>query len=364
VSLPALPEFIQDLISEHLLRLGSKLSDSKKLARAIETHSNFYIENPKATTPWSEPWAQMAQVCYYLPLNFMRNQRVLEEGQRLEFFHGLTHWVEFGAGYGTSTWAALSCLDNWSNQFEHIVWVEHSCDNSIWSSKLEVNCAGDFKMAKTLDSKAINVKKSIGVFSYSLTELSELPSWAYECEALAIIEPSTHEDGRKLQSLRQQLIDCGFSVWAPCVHEKHCPLLLHSHRDWCHHRFLWQRPDWLKEIELHLPWKNQSLTYSYLLARKTPPPWKNEYHLTQRQLSDSSAKENVVGRVIGDTMLEKGKTRQMVCANNERLFLAWLHKNGEAPWIPNGTLVSWPANSERKSNEVRPVSTLEIRKRP
>ena len=83
--------------------------------------------------------------------------------------------------------------------------------------------------------------------------------------------------------------------------------------------------------------KNNTLTYSYLVASKTA----------------RDQKYRGAVRVIGDTLPEKGKTRQMICRGPQREFFSWLHKNGEPPMIPHGALVSDPGNFETKGGELR-----------
>ena len=58
-------------------------------------------------------------------------------------------------------------------------------------------------------------------------------------------------------------------------------------------------------------------------------------------------------RVIGDTLFERGKTRQMICRGEQREFFAWLNKEGEAPVIPQGSLISDLGEFHLKSSELR-----------
>jgi len=93
-------------------------------------------------------------------------------------------------------------------------------------------------------------------------------------------------------------------------------------------------------MEEHLPMKNKTLTMSYLLMRKAKP-----------QVISAA-------RVVGDTLKEKGKDRQMICRGSEREFLAWMHKNGIAQEIPRGSLVEIPNDLQKVSNELRVQNNL------
>jgi hypothetical protein len=173
-----------------------------------------------------------------------------------------------------------------------------------------------------------------------LNELDILPEWAHQCEALMLIEPSTQDDGRLLQALRKDLMAQGFQMWAPCTHQQDCPLLVHSKKDWCHDRIFFESPAWFKKMEEHLPMKNKTLTYSYLLVRKSNP-----------------AHPTGVGRLVGDQLEEKGKTRQLFCRSDKREFLAWLHKSGPVPEHYRGELFDLPPHQE-VSNELRLISPV------
>jgi ribosomal protein RSM22 (predicted rRNA methylase) len=189
-----------------------------------------------------------------------------------------------------------------------------------------------------------NKNKTCLVFSYSLTELAELPKNWNQFEALMIIEPSTTEDSRRLMSWRKLFIDNGYSIWGPCVHSLECPLLTQSKHDWCHDRANVDLPEWFNELESHLPMKNKTVTTSYLLVRKTKPDF------------DFAGK----ARLVGDSLEEKGKTRQLVCRGDQREFLTWMHKKITPQTLSRGDLIDLPKNIETKSNELRLGEPVQI----
>jgi len=79
----------------------------------------------------------------------------------------------------------------------------------------------------------------------------------------------------------------------------------------------------VEDLEALLPMKNRTLTYSYLLL--------------SREIQDQTWRG--AARVIGDTLEENGKTRQLICRGAKREFLSWLHRHGPAPRIPHGALI-------------------------
>jgi ribosomal protein RSM22 (predicted rRNA methylase) len=307
-----------DYIKPEIDRLFSEKKwtwDFKHLAEDVLQLSDFYINNPDGETPWQKEWAQRANLVYFWPLNTLRLEKIIDDLNTQKFFAGLSELIDYGAGLGTATWAL-------QNKFAK----KHLVEKSSIPSKLfpEFNW----------QQQARPDHKSLTVFSYSLTELDQLPTWSLQSEALLIIEPSTQQDGRKLLELREKLIEQKYLMWSPCPHQGPCPLFTQSKTDWCHDRVHIQKPEWFEKIEKYLPIKNNTLTFSYLAARRTPPP------------------ERKWARLVGDQLVEKGKTRQMICRGSEREFLAWMHRDGDAPELSRGDRV-FIESFEKKSNELR-----------
>jgi ribosomal protein RSM22 (predicted rRNA methylase) len=319
-----------DQIHALLEKQGIRFDSTKNIAESILQLSDFYIQNPNGATPWQDKWAQTAYLSYYLPLNFLRAEAVIAEAKRFDFFKQFEHIIDFGSGLGSGS-LGLTEFNFKSFTFVETSEVAHTLHKKIFPQ----NLFGLAKWKKSVNESDIQ-PKTLGVFSFSLTELEKLPAWTQKLQGMMIIEPSTQDDGRKLLDVRQKLIATGFSVWAPCVHQKKCPLYIHSKTDWCHHRVHWSRPEWFKKIENYLPIRNDTLTLSYLLMSRALAP-------------------DLIGkaRITGDLLKEKGKARQLVCRGEEREFFAWMARDGEAQEIPRGALIEIPTEMEAKSNELR-----------
>lgn len=313
------------------------------IAESVLKLSDFYIRNPEGETPWKEKYCQVAYRHYYLPLNFLRLQNVVRHGMNAGFFQGLTTFVDWGCGPGTAS-LALAANEALKSKIQKQVLFDISMTAVDSFSDLHSALVNPEKL-KSLRLQSYSGKSACLVFSYSLTEIAELPSGWDQYEALMIAEPSTSEDGRRLLQLRAKLIKSGYYLWAPCTHQMDCPLLLHSKNDWCHDRIQVQPPAWFTQVEQQLPMKNKTITTSYLLARKTPPPESKRSY----------------GRLIGDSMEEKGKTRQLYCRGPEREFLTWMHKSIEPQTLPRGELVHNPEGAEKKSNEVRLITPVKLK---
>lgn len=340
-----LPATYQPRLEAELQRLNHSLQSPRRLAEAVLKLSNHYTENPDAPSPWRESWAQVASLVYYFPLNYVRNRAVAQEGLRLGFFSDLDTQIDFGSGMGT-TLHALS--DAHSAAAAPLFQKRIALDVSSEALRLGLALTAPDVAPYETRMRSHHPSKTLLTASYVLTELEEPPASWMENEALMILEPSTQDDGRRLQNYRSTLIENGFHIWAPCTHQGACPMLLHSARDWCHDRVHFEAPSWFAEMEKHLPMKNRTITFSYLLARKSKAP--------PAQLAS-------LARLTGDQLDEKGKTRQSICRGSEREFLAWFPqrmKRQEEIHMQRGSLVQIRSELEKKSFELRLQSSSDV----
>lgn len=323
-----LPDHLSPFIEQQLAKTGFSLSKPKALAQAILSQSDFYIAHPQQETSWKEHGFRAAQMAYYFPLNWIRAQAVLDRGAAVGFWHGIDSYLEFGSGLGPFT-----CQDRY---FKTGLCVEPATE----AQEIAQNLARHFGITRLVTWEQKFEKKKLpdaAIFSYVLTELPELPAWAHEIKNLVIVEPSTQKDGRQLMRTREILIKEGYYPWAPCVHDVACPLLAESKKDWCHDRVRFDAPPWWLAMEKHLPMRNRTITFSYLLMKKEKPV----------------PQPGNCARLVGDSLVEKGKTRQMLCQDSHRKFLSWLHREAGTFELPRGEIVVVPEDAFNKGTEIR-----------
>ena len=330
---------IQTLSPDFERRLRAVLPAAVRAADVLAL-SDFYLNHPGQPTPWSAAFAAPAYLAYFLPLNYARVRAVLREVKRFVPPERIAAIVDYGSGTGTVQWAL---------------------EDEPWLTPRDLICVERGREAKGLHQKLIDVAPTawqprfesprriapgtLGIFSYAFLEMqSDLPDLD-AFEHLLIIEPSTRDCGRQLMAWRQRFIDRGFTPLAPCTHQNACPLLVDSVRDWCHLRVGFDAPAWWRDIEDDLPMSNRTLTYSYLLMSRT---------VEDREWRGAA-------RVIGDTLRERGKVRQLICRGPKREFLSWLTKHGEPAMIPHGALVRGLDGAETKGGgEVRVAPDIEL----
>lgn len=353
---------------------------AKKTADSILQLSDFYIKNPDGKTPWEDKNTILAYLFYYLPLNFLRSLAVF---QQLNFLDLLNSDVlarlsekapieidELGSGFGSCSLAFFLENPNAIKYISRVTYFEVSDVPSRWHQNLFNEVFKDRpELIELHGKKAAFAKKFPGeksernttanpikilMASYALTEMPNHEKLIKNYDLIIILEPSTSTDGRKLMQLRQSLIDQGQIMLAPCLHQKACPLLSQSPKDWCHDRIHWKMPMWFLELEKHLPMKNQTLTFSYLVSAKAGLFESLNQGDTATNPAHLESPRWI--RTVGDTLMEKGKNRQLICYDQERRFFAWMHKDfekGSLAAIPRGSIVPFPSDFQIKSNEVR-----------
>lgn len=336
----SLPEPILNLLTD--LKSANNKKD-KAMAESILKLSDHFIFSTGDKTPWENKDTFDAYLFYFFPLNYLRWLKVIEQTNRLHFFDGVTELVDFGAGLGTASLALTQTLKSKIKKI-HIVEDSDKAINFIKTHQHIFNSELTFE--KKFSENNIS-KEQVLLLSYSLVELESLPQWALNFEKIIIIEPSTQTVGRKLMRLRESLIQNGFSVAAPCTHQSSCPLLEQSKTDWCHDRAEVELPQWMQKIEFYLPMKNKTLTYSYLALQKNN---KNTFEVKSSELQSKP-----FVRVVGDPLFEKGRTRQLVCRNENREYLTQLNREhkGKTWAYDRGDLIQLPDNIEYKNNELR-----------
>ncbi len=328
IMLYRLPNEFEERIDSLLAEQSLSLSKTTKLSEAILELSDFYIHESGKPTPWHKSSTVAAHLAYYFPLNYIRSSALLGEATRLGFLNKGDEIIDFGAGLSP----LVACLDESLNLKSHCVEASEVCADLF--PKLVPNSKSKWYR----DIKEIEkAKNQILCMSYSLNELSEVPEWMFSYDRLLIMEPSDRATGRKVLELRKKLIEQGYFIWAPCTHQLECPLLKESKTDWCHTREFWEQPQWFQKIENHLPIKNRTLTYSYLLASRSPAP-----EVLSKQ-----------ARLTGDLLKEKGKSRQLICRSDRREYLAWLKRDGDAPEWKRGSRVKVNGAPKVAGNELR-----------
>lgn len=339
------PKNLEEKIWIELNKLGCDPDGISRIKDCIVRLSDHFISQ-KAKSPLTEKWAQIAYLSYYFPMNYLRAQAVCEEALRLGFLHEINTAVDIGSGLGSLTANLLNIKTDWRKL--------HSIDVSRDAIEIQKQLLADAPPSlKVLKQEQLlkDEKFDLACLSYSWNEFSEVEKVQFlddleNFEAIMIIEPSTQTHARNLMALRAELMKRGFYAWGPCTHQQECPLLIHSKTDWCHDRIAVEKSKWQSAIEKQLPFKNETITFSYLLMRRTKPNF---------EIIENEGLKYQATRVIGDELIEKGKNRQAICRSSEREFFAWFPQRLKHNIFKfmHGESVKLNIDTQKKSNELR-----------
>lgn len=138
--------------------------------------------------------------------------------------------------------------------------------------------------------------------------------------ALVVVEPALKARTRHLHAVRDALVDRGTTVFAPCLHAKHCPVLA-AEGDWCHEDLPVDLPPWVVPLARAAGLRWQGLTFSYLVLRR------DERRLVAA-LEPVDGARTVHLRVISELLRSKGKAEVFACtAAGERLRMRRLDRD-------------------------------------
>jgi len=145
--------------------------------------------------------------------------------------------------------------------------------------------------------------------SYVLNELEDsslsiLRAWEATKHFLVLIEPGTPYGFARLKTAREQLIQQGAFILAPCTHENACPM---SAQDWCHFKVNVQRPSFHQKIKKGSKGFEEE-KFSYLIAAKTSYK-RSEARIIRKPIKGS-------GHIILDLCEENGLRRQVISKKN------------------------------------------------
>lgn len=205
--------------------------------------------------------------------------------------------LDVGAGTGAGSWAADALI----NLNEVTCLERESAMISIGESIMKES-SGVLKDAKwiqyDLNQNNIPVKADLVIISYVLNELDEtmrqnVVKQLFDAanQMLLIVEPGTPVAYQSLKKIREQLIDLGGYVVAPCTHNNKCGL---EENDWCHFTTRIARSQIHKQLKSgDVPYEDEK--FSYLAVVKKPVKQANY-------------------RILRHPFFEKGKVTMRLCS--------------------------------------------------
>ena len=339
----------------NILDIASPLHPKHKaeLPYAIRDLSNMLTEE-RSNLPkdyMSEPRSLNAYMRYFLPWNLYRLTRLFQ-GLEINLPDGGVV-IDLGAGPLTVAQALWIARPDLREKKLTFVNVDRTPKPMREGVKLFEALAGNSKWrhvnVKGGPSSKIREKADLLVTANMVNEASSgtrtpLPVWASKfCQQLSrmlapngkilIIEPGIRRSGRVLSVMRNEFIEHGCSILAPCPHQEECPLSGDQGKSWCHFNFDSDHaPMWLQKLSsrCRLEKNNVSMSFLYVAQPGTPVTEPREGEMLIRTISDSFR-------------IDDGGFGQYACAAQGLIML--LAKGGARSIFPGG-LIGMPQPEE------------------
>jgi ribosomal protein RSM22 (predicted rRNA methylase) len=291
-----LPEDLRSALDEELGRYPEN-----RLTQSVERLSARYRQNNPATAPILNSDVDIAAYAgYRMPATYAAVHSVLAEAAvRMPGFAPRTQ-IDVGGGTGAAIWAAAEV---WPSLEESTV-IEQVPGAIVLGKRLAGNAEhkavrGANWQRGLIDPAAPAPDADLVTLSYVLGELPEarrgdVVRWlSAKAGTLVLIEPGTPAGYERIVEARDQLVELGLSLVAPCPHEGACPIP--RGKNWCHFSAR------LPRAGLHRRLKSGTLgfedeKFSYVVASRTTP-------------------ERAPGRILRHPVKRKGMVSLSLCTD-------------------------------------------------
>ena len=289
----------------------------KQAVQAVER----LIANYRGRTPTDAPVLRdradvAAYAAYRMPATFEAVRAALGAfAERLPQWSPATH-VDIGGGTGAATWAAAA---TWKGHQSTVLdWAQPALD---LGRELADGVLPDVRWQRQVldESLAVPADTDLVTVSYVLGELRPetrraVVAAASTAQAVVLIEPGTPEGYRRIIAAREQLVEAGLRIVAPCPHSDTCPIISGAGNpppagaagDWCHFAARVSRSSLHRQVKGgSLPYEDEK--YSYVAATRT----------------DASP---AASRIVRKPQLRKGQVLLDLCTAKEGLQRATVTK--------------------------------------
>ncbi len=218
--------------------------------------------------------------------------------------------LDLGCGVGTTSLGAVWFAELIGGEGLNVTGVDESADACRMFSELAAQASqvavqtrvADLRRKPSLGGPYDFVLMGLVLNELDEQEASDLVLWAAQFltdeGALIILEPALRDPTRRLQALRDRLVD-ELTVFAPCLHTAPCPML-ENPRDWCHEDRPFELPNELEQVARAANLRTGRSTFAYLTLRRDG-----------RRLGTNCGAKHF--RVVSSRLKSKGKLELMGC---------------------------------------------------
>lgn len=240
--------------------------------------SDRYRQQRKAERFITTDVDRLAYMAVRMPATFAAVSKALAQlGEKFQPESLPESLLDLGAGTGAAAWAAAEAFGS-LRQFTLIEQDSKLIElGRRLASESEALGSAEWRLAN-LRSVAEFAPHDLVICSYSLGEIESAvasrvlkAAWQATRQVLIVVEPGTMKGFATIRVARDQLIEAGAFLAAPCPHQASCPMspMGEDETDWCHFSARFDR------TSLHRRLKGGSLGYedekfSYVAAAKHP----------------------------------------------------------------------------------------------
>jgi ribosomal protein RSM22 (predicted rRNA methylase) len=250
-----LPDGVKRMIEERAEAAGFRA-----VKQAAAAMSADYRESRTARQP--DPARTAAYLATRMPATFAAAHAVLRELRERLGGHSISSVLDIGAGAGAASLAARECFP----EARTITMVERDAALAAAAGQWLPEAARvleDVTRLKTLPPH------DLVIAAYSLGEIAEPLAarlWQAARVALVAIEPGTPRGYALILKVREELLEAGASMAAPCPAATPCPL---AAPDWCHFAARVERSSMHRRIkDAELGYEDEK--YAYIAVTREP----------------------------------------------------------------------------------------------
>lgn len=264
---------------------------------------------------------RLAYLAVRMPSTYSVIQRVMHEIRLQMPGLNIKSLLDVGAGPGTASWAiAESHLE-----VQNISLLEQDDDWLTIGKKLmkqasnralqtaEWHQRGELKASEFSGYDLVIMSYMVGEIPFDVLPALIQEGWKATNQVMVVIEPGTPHGFERIRRVRQQLIEMGAYMVAPCPHCDTCPM---EKGDWCHFA------ERLERSAFHMAVKDVSLgyedeKYSYIAVAKSPVvlpegrilrhPQRHKGHIGFTLCEKSGIVERVISKRHGDLYKQSKK---------------------------------------------------------
>lgn len=290
------------LSSDELERIAQGVARlSKGLTRQRELIHQTYMDDPQLLG---------AYLLFYWPISYMQTRHVLRH-----VTWPVRSAVDFGAGPGPGVAAlydfgvqTLTALDHASEALSlaraflpfELTTSTMNLASQTWQGEADL----------LLACHALNEwMRTDEMTAQVATRLHEQAHMSH-ASTMVLIEPALQDTSRRLLMVRDHLLEKGWCVRAPCLHQGHCPAL-HHEQDWCHATIQWRPPSPIEKIAQRASIHKSRLKMTFLVLRQQDT----------EQWSDASF------RIVSEPLHTKGRYHYIGCGPAGRVGLTMLARH-------------------------------------